>query len=154
MLAEAASSADVPLVQISTDYVFDGAKRTPYREDDPVAPLNVYGLSKEAGERLVRSTCPQHLILRTSWVFSPYGTNFVRTMLRLGAERGGVEDRRRPDRMPHLGRRSCRRDPRGLGQGRRARLRRLGDLSLSRRRYPHLARLRQADLRASRALRP
>ena len=88
VLAEAASSAEVPLVQISTDYVFDGAKRTPYREDDPVAPLNVYGLSKEAGERLVRSTCPQHLILRTSWVFSPHGTNFVRTMLRLGAERG------------------------------------------------------------------
>ena len=87
VLAEAASSAKVPLVQISTDYVFDGAKRTPYREDDPVAPLNVYGLSKEAGERLVRSTCPHHLILRTSWVFSPHGTNFVRTMLQLGTER-------------------------------------------------------------------
>ena len=91
VLAEAASSAKVPLVQISTDYVFDGAKRTPYREDDPVAPLNVYGLSKEAGERLVRSTCPRHLILRTSWVFSPHGTNFVRTMLRLGAERSELE---------------------------------------------------------------
>jgi dTDP-4-dehydrorhamnose reductase len=86
VLAEAASSANVPLVQISTDYVFDGAKQTPYLEDDPVAPLNVYGRSKEAGERRVRSTCPQHLILRTSWVFSPYGTNFVRTMLR-SAER-------------------------------------------------------------------
>ena len=86
VLAEAASSAKVPLVQISTDYVFDGAKRTPYREADPVAPLNVYGLSKEAGEQVVRSACTQHLILRTSWVFSPYGRNFVRAMLRLGAE--------------------------------------------------------------------
>ena len=87
VLAEAAASANVPVVQISTDYVFDGAKRTPYREDDPVAPISAYGRSKEAGERQVRSICAQHLILRTSWVFSPYGTNFVRTMLRLGAER-------------------------------------------------------------------
>ena len=91
VLAEAASSAKVPLVQISTDYVFDGAKRTPYREDDPVAPLNVYELSKEAGERLVRNICPHHLILRTSWVFSPHGTNFVRTMLRLGTERAELK---------------------------------------------------------------
>ena len=87
MLAAAARAADVPLVQISTDYVFDGKKRRPYREDDPVGPLNVYGKSKEEGERMVRSACPQHIILRTSWVFSAYGTNFVRTMLRLAAER-------------------------------------------------------------------
>lgn len=91
VLAEAASAANVPLVQISTDYVFDGAKRTPYREDDPVGPLSVYGQSKEAGERLVRGTCPQHVILRTSWMFSPYGANFVRTMLRLGAERSELK---------------------------------------------------------------
>ncbi len=87
VLAEAASAAGVPFVHVSTDYVFDGAKRTPYREDDPVAPLNVYGRSKEEGEQAVRAACRQHIILRTSWVFSPYGTNFVRTMLRLGAER-------------------------------------------------------------------
>jgi dTDP-4-dehydrorhamnose reductase len=87
VLAAAARAADLPLVQISTDYVFDGKKRAPYREDDPVGPLNVYGRSKEAGERMVRSACPQHIILRTSWVFSAYGTNFVRTMLRLATER-------------------------------------------------------------------
>lgn len=87
VLAQAASAVNVPLVQISTDYVFDGAKRTPYREDDAAGPLNVYGRSKEGGERLVRSACPHHVILRTSWVFSPHGTNFVRTMLRLAADR-------------------------------------------------------------------
>lgn len=87
VLAEEASAAGVPFIQISTDYVFDGAKRTPYLEDDPVSPLNVYGLSKEAGECAVRSACPHHVILRTSWVFSPYGTNFLRTMLRLAGER-------------------------------------------------------------------
>jgi dTDP-4-dehydrorhamnose reductase len=87
VLAVAARAANVPLVQVSTDYVFDGKKRMPYREDDPVGPLNVYGKSKAEGERVVRSAGPQHIILRTSWVFSPYGTNFVRTMLRLAVER-------------------------------------------------------------------
>jgi dTDP-4-dehydrorhamnose reductase len=87
ILAETAASANVPLIHVSTDYVFDGRKQTPYREDDPVAPLNVYGRSKEAGERLVRDAAPRHIILRTSWVYSPHGTNFVRTMLRLGSER-------------------------------------------------------------------
>ena len=87
VLAQAAASAGVPFIHLSTDYVFDGTKRTPYREDDPVAPLGVYGLSKAEGERAVRSICPQHVILLTAWVYSPYGTNFVRTMLRLAADR-------------------------------------------------------------------
>lgn len=87
ILAETAASAGVPFVHISTDYVFDGSKRTPYREGDPVAPLGAYGCSKEGGERLVRGACPLHVILRTSWVYSPFGTNFVRTMLRLSTER-------------------------------------------------------------------
>ncbi len=87
VLAAAAASAGVPFIHLSTDYVFDGTKQTPYLEDDPVSPLNVYGLSKAEGERTVRTVCPRHIILRTSWVYSPHGTNFVRTMLRLGALR-------------------------------------------------------------------
>ena len=87
VLAAAAASVGVPFIHLSTDYVFDGAKRTPYREDDPVAALGAYGLSKAEGERAVRGICPKHVILRTSWVYSPQGTNFIRTMLRLGGER-------------------------------------------------------------------
>ena len=79
--------ANVPLIQLSTDYVFDGQKREAYCEDDPVAPLGVYGASKEGGEQAVRTGNPRHLILRTAWVVSPHGVNFVKTMLRLAAER-------------------------------------------------------------------
>lgn len=86
-VARAAAEAGVPLVHISTDYVFDGTKRSPYRENDPVAPLGAYGRSKEAGERAVREAARQHVILRTAWVYSPHRANFVKTMLRLGAER-------------------------------------------------------------------
>jgi dTDP-4-dehydrorhamnose reductase len=87
LLAAACAEAGVPLVQLSTDYVFDGSKRGPYREDDPVAPLGVYGSSKEAGERAVRAASDRHVILRTSWVYGVHGTNFVKTMLRLMTER-------------------------------------------------------------------
>ena len=91
-LAEACSTAGIPLIHISTDYVFDGRKAdggvpVAYTEDDPVAPLGVYGASKEAGEVAIRAAMPQHVILRTAWVYGVHGKNFVKTMLRLGRER-------------------------------------------------------------------
>ena len=87
ILAEQAAKADVPLIHISTDYVFDGAASVPYDEEHEVNPQGAYARSKEAGERAVRSAHGKHLILRTAWVYGPFGTNFVKTMLRLGAER-------------------------------------------------------------------
>ena len=89
-LARACAAASIPLIHLSTDYVFDGAKRTPYTEDDPVAPLSVYGKSKAAGEQAVCAITPEHIILRTCWVYSSHGRNFVSTMLRLGQERDEI----------------------------------------------------------------
>ncbi|MFA5950033.1 MAG: dTDP-4-dehydrorhamnose reductase [Hyphomicrobium sp.] len=86
-LARECHRAGIPLVHISTDYVFDGSSTKPYLETDRVAPLGVYGASKAAGEAAVREHCPQHLIIRTAWVYSADGQNFLKTMLRLGAER-------------------------------------------------------------------
>jgi dTDP-4-dehydrorhamnose reductase len=86
-VALSCAARHTPLVHLSTDYVFDGSKTAPYREDDPVNPLGVYGRSKEAGERAVREALGTHVILRTAWVFGSHGGNFVKTMLRLGAER-------------------------------------------------------------------
>jgi dTDP-4-dehydrorhamnose reductase len=86
-LAAALAVHGAPLIHVSTDYVFDGTKPEPYGEDDPVAPQNVYGAGKAAGEAAVRVANPRHLILRTSWVYSAGGANFVKTMRRLGRER-------------------------------------------------------------------
>jgi len=90
-LARHAALAGVDFIHLSTDYVFDGSKQKPYRENDHIAPLNTYGLSKAEGEDAVRRACPRHIILRTSWVYSPYGTNFVRSMLRRAAERSELQ---------------------------------------------------------------
>ena len=96
-LARLCRDDDIPLVHLSTDYVFDGSSRRPYRETDAIAPINVYGASKAAGEAAIRLTWPRHVILRTAWVYSLDGTNFVTTMLRLANERdelGIVADQR------------------------------------------------------------
>jgi dTDP-4-dehydrorhamnose reductase len=86
-LAEAARQADIPLLHISTDYVFDGSKKTAYLEEDRPNPLSVYGQSKLAGETFLRQIWYKHIILRVSWVFSHYGRNFVKTMLQQAKEK-------------------------------------------------------------------
>ena len=94
-LAQACKKAAIPMLHISTDYVFDGSKQGAYNESDPIAAPGVYGESKAAGDAVLRAMLEQHIILRTSWVFSATGNNFVKTMLRLGREReqlGIVDD--------------------------------------------------------------
>jgi dTDP-4-dehydrorhamnose reductase len=90
-LAQICASNDIPLFQISTDYVFDGQKNTPYRVSDPIAPIGVYGRSKAAGEAETRSNCKEHIIIRTSWLYSIHGQNFVKTMLKLAATRETIQ---------------------------------------------------------------
>jgi dTDP-4-dehydrorhamnose reductase len=89
-LARACEAERIPLLHLSTDYVFDGTKQTPYREDDPVNPLGAYGASKAAGEAEIRGAWERHIILRSAWIFSAHGTNFVKTMLRLAGERDEI----------------------------------------------------------------
>ena len=86
-LADYCQQSALPLIHISTDYVYDGSKAGSYCEDDAVAPLGVYGQSKEAGESEVRRRIQAHLIIRTAWLYGVHGHNFVNTMLRLGKER-------------------------------------------------------------------
>jgi dTDP-4-dehydrorhamnose reductase len=86
-VAAAAAAQNAPVIHFSTDYVYDGKKAGAYVESDPVAPQGVYGQSKLAGEQAVTAAHPRHVVLRTSWVYAPFGSNFVRTMLRLAAER-------------------------------------------------------------------
>lgn len=83
----ACAAAGVPLIHISTDYVFDGRNPDPYVEGDPIAPINIYGESKAAGERAVRESTPLHVILRTSWVYGEFGKNFLKTILQLAETR-------------------------------------------------------------------
>lgn len=86
-LARLCAERNSPLIHLSTDYVFDGSKDAPYTEDDPVNPLGVYGRTKRAGEVAVTEANPDSLILRTAWVYSPFGKNFCKTMLRVGNQR-------------------------------------------------------------------
>jgi len=87
-LVEIAAYRRIPIVHVSTDYVFDGTKGSPYEPDDPVSPLGVYGKTKAAGEVAVRKANPYHFIVRTAWLYGPGGNNFVEKMLRAAKERG------------------------------------------------------------------
>jgi dTDP-4-dehydrorhamnose reductase len=86
-VARAAAERGLPFIHLSTDYVYAGTKPAPYHEDDAADPINVYGASKAAGDSAVQAANPAHLVLRVSWVFGVHGTNFVKTMLRIGRER-------------------------------------------------------------------
>jgi len=86
-LAAACENSGIPMIHISTDYVFDGTNKTPYTENDPVLPANVYGKSKAEGENSVRNILEKHIILRTSWLYGVHGHNFVKTILKLGKEK-------------------------------------------------------------------
>ena len=90
VIARWCADASVPFVHYSTDYVFDGEGAAPYREDQPTSPLGVYGTSKRDGEDRVRAAGGRHLIFRTAWVYAAHGNNFLRTMLRIGAERDAL----------------------------------------------------------------
>jgi dTDP-4-dehydrorhamnose reductase len=89
-IAKVAADLGVPVIHISTDYVFDGEKPSPYLETDPVGPTSVYGRTKLAGDRAVAEATDNHVILRTAWVYSPFGKNFLKTMLMLAESRDQI----------------------------------------------------------------
>ena len=89
-LARCCADRNIALIHISSDYVFDGIKGKPYHETDPIAPVGIYGQSKAAGEVAIRSALKHHIILRTSWLYSVYGHNFVKTILNLGTEKKNI----------------------------------------------------------------
>lgn len=105
-LAENCARLDIPLIHCSTDYVYDGSSPRAYVEDDPIAPLGVYGTSKAEGDAAVQSTTAKHIILRTAWVYSPFGRNFVKTMMNLAStkdELNVVDDQcGSPTYAPHM----------------------------------------------------
>lgn len=90
-IGRAAAVCGVPVIHLSTDYVFDGSKPTAYVEDDPASPVNVYGRSKLDGERALAAATPNHAILRTSWLYSPFGRNFLLTMLALAERQDSID---------------------------------------------------------------
>ena len=106
VLAEACAAAGIPLVHFSTDYVFDGKASAPYRADAAVDPLGAYGRTKAAGEQEIRASGARHLIVRTSWLYAPWGNNFVRTMARLTRDKPSLkvvhDQRGRPTSAEHL----------------------------------------------------
>jgi len=90
-IGEVAQAEGIKVIHISTDYVFDGKETRPYREDDPTHPVSVYGRSKLEGEIALQHICPDAVVIRTAWLYSEYGANFVKTMLRLGKEREEIQ---------------------------------------------------------------
>ncbi|MDR1781184.1 MAG: dTDP-4-dehydrorhamnose reductase [Tannerella sp.] len=89
-VGEVANAHNIKVIHISTDYVFDGSGKRPYREDDKPNPQSVYGKSKLEGEKALLATCPASVVIRTAWLYSEYGNNFLKTMLRLGSERPSI----------------------------------------------------------------
>jgi dTDP-4-dehydrorhamnose reductase len=106
--AAACAANSIPIIHVSTDYVFDGKKRSPYVEEDQTCPINAYGQSKLEGELRVAKACEQHLILRTAWLHSPWGANFVKAMVRLATERAVIrvvgDQKGTPTYVPDLAR--------------------------------------------------
>jgi dTDP-4-dehydrorhamnose reductase len=90
-LAATCEQRGIPLIHVSTDYVFDGRKASRYEETDPVQPINAYGRSKLEGEQRVAAACSRHVLLRTAWLYSPFGQNFAKTMLRLAARHAEID---------------------------------------------------------------